>query len=401
MAERLRWFQAPGAWLWIALELGAVVRMLLLCFTEGSFDVAIKAHHGRSVNEFGLLEYYRRSEIFNHPPLMGRFFAGLQWLAATTGAPFGLLLRAPFALLDLGSAWLLMRLFGDSPYRYAVLAGYWLSPVAILFSAYHGNTDSAIAFSVLLAMLAATRGRAPAAGAALGVGLWIKLPALIAAPALFFALPAWRDRLRFAVAALVVGAAGYLPSLLSDPMLLFERVVAYPGSAVETPSGIVIWGIANTLGIGDSAFAGWLAAHNTAVCWVPILAFAWLRRGAVGARDLGISVCGSFLILYGLTSFWAYQYLAWSAPLWFFLGLRFAAVASLLLGGYVYGVYALFTGSAFLVGTWDFVRHDPWPPLLTMLRDASVLLCFVSAAVLLGAAALREGRRRRPRPDAG
>ena len=194
MRERLRWLQAPGAWLWIALALGAAVRVLLLCFTEGSFDVAIKAHHGRSVNEFGLLEYYRRSEIFNHPPLMGRFFAGLQWLAATTGAPFGLLLRAPFALLDLGSAWLLMRLFSDSPYRYAVLAGYWLSPVAILFSAYHGNTDSAIAFFVLLSMLAATRGRVLAAGAALGVGLWIKLPALIAAPALFFCLPAWRDR---------------------------------------------------------------------------------------------------------------------------------------------------------------------------------------------------------------
>jgi hypothetical protein len=198
-----------------------------------------------------------------------------------------------------------------------------------------------------------------------------------------------------------VGAAGYLPSLLSDPLLLFERIVAYPGSGAETPRGIVIWGIANTLRIGDSAFAAWLAAHNTAVCWLPILAFAWLRRGAYEARELGVSVCGSFLILYGLTSFWAYQYLAWSAPLWFFLGPSFAAVASLLLGGYVYGVYALFTGSAFLVGTWDFVHHGPWPPLLSVLRDASVLLCFASAAVLLGAALRRELSRRFAKAAAG
>ena len=117
---------------------------------------------------------------------------------------------------------------------------------------------------------------------------------------------------------------------------------------------------------------------------------AWLRRGRLAPRELGASVCGSFLILYGLTSFWAWQYLAWSVPFWFFLGWRFTALATLLLGGYVYGAYALFTGSPWLLGRWDFVGHGSWPMRLDVLRAASVLLCFISAGVLLVRAALAE-----------
>jgi hypothetical protein len=398
MEQRLRFLREPGPWLWLALALGAGLRLYLLIATEGSFDVAIKLHHGTQLSRLGLLEYYRQAEVFNHPPLMGELFRALAWLAGATGIPFRVLLRAPFACLDLGSALLLLGLFRDSPFRYAVFAAYWLHPLALLFSAYHGNTDPAIAFFVLLALRLASAGRPGAAGAVLGAGLWIKLPALLAAPALCFAFPAWRERWRFAAAAGLVALAGYLPAALLEPRLLFERIVAYPGSGVETPRGIVIWGVAHTLGLGGSRAAEFLAAHNTAVCWIPILAFAWLRRGQRAARELGVSVCGAFLILYGFTSFWAWQYLAWSIPFWFFLGWRFTALATLLLGAYVYGAYAVFTGNPWLLGRWDFVRHDPWPALLHGLRDASVLLCFVSAWVLLARAALAERRRLQESP---
>jgi hypothetical protein len=380
--------QERGAWLWLALALGAALRVYLLVFTEGTFDVAIKLHHGTQVGSLGLLEYYRQAQVFNHPPLMGEWFAALARLAEASGIPFRLLLRAPFALLDLGSALLLLRLMGDCKWRYAIFAAYWLHPLAAIYSAYHGNTDSALAFFALLAVGLVSR--PVAAGAALGVGLWVKLPVLVAAPALFFAFPAWRERGRFAAAALGVGLVGYLPALALEPQLLFERIVAYPGSGVETPRGIPIWGIVHVLGLAGTRAAELLAEYNTLVCWVPILVFAWLRRGQLAPRELGASVCGSFLLLYGLTSFWAWQYLAWSVPFWFFLGWRFAALATLLLGGYVYGAYALFTGSPWLLGRWDFVGHAPWPMLLDVLRSASVLLCFVSAGVLLVRAVLAE-----------
>jgi hypothetical protein len=391
--ERLHFVREPGPWLWLALALGAALRVYLLVFTEGTFDVAIKLHHGTQVGHLGLLEYYRQAQVFNHPPLMGEWFALLARLAETTDIPFRVLLRAPFALLDLGSALLLLGLLRGHAYRYAVFAAYWLHPLAAIYSAYHGNTDSAVAFFALLSVwLASSAGssRPAAAGAALGVGLWVKLPVLVAAPALFFALPAWRARWRFAAAAGLVGLAGYLPLAALEPQLLFERIVAYPGSGVETPRGIAIWGIAPVLGLGGTRLAELLAEYNTLVCWMPILGLAWLRRGRLAPCALGASVCGSFLMLYGLTSFWAWQYLAWSVPFWFFLGWRFAALATLLLGGYVYGAYALFTGSPWLLGRWDFIRHGPWPIYLDVLRGASVLLCFLSAWVLLVRAAWAE-----------
>ena len=81
---RSEWLQRPGPWLWLALALGAGLRLYLACFTEGTFDVSIKLHHGAQIRELGLLEYYRRAEVMNHPPLAGGYFAACAWLAEHT-----------------------------------------------------------------------------------------------------------------------------------------------------------------------------------------------------------------------------------------------------------------------------------------------------------------------------
>lgn len=395
--ERLRFLRTPGPWLWVALALGALLRIYFAAFTEGSFDVAIKLHHGTQIRQLGLLEYYRVAEVMNHPPLAGGYFALCAALADLTGLPFGLLFRVPFAVLDLGTAWLMLRAFAGSPWRWAVFAACWLNPVVALFSAYHGNTDSAVAFFVLLSLLGVARGSPLAAGAALGLGLWWKLPVLVAAPALFFAFSSRRERALLVASTLGVGILTFLPWLVQEPVLLIERIFGYGGSPVVTPRGIAIWGLVHTLRLGGTGVADALEAANTAVVWTPILLFAWLRRGRSEALELGVTVCGSFLILYGLSSTWAWQYLAWSAPLWLFLGWRFTGAATAVIGGYVYGVYMLFTGSPWLQGRWDFVNHGPWPPVLTVLRDASVLLCCATAIFLLVRAA-REAPRRGAEP---
>lgn len=391
----LRALERPGAWFWLTLVLGAALRAWLVLATEGSFDVAIKAVHAHSVNAFGVLDTYARSEIFNHPPQMGRFFAGVESLAASSGIPFRVWLRAPFALLDLGTALLLLRLLRPSRWRFAAAAAYWLHPLALLFSAYHGNTDTAVAFFCLLSMSAAVGGRSALAGAALGLGLWVKLPVLVAAPGLCLAFATWRQRAIFAASAVAVGAVGALPEIAQDPALLYQRIVAYPGTGMVTPRGVAIWGLVYALRLSGTAFAEAAASWNTLLCFAPIVALAWLRRGEREPRALGTTLCASFALLYGTTSFWAFQYLAWSLPFWFFLPARIMGPLTLLLASYVYAVYALYTGSPLLLGRWDFVRHAPWPPLLSWLRDASVLACFLVGWGSLVRAALR------PRAGAG
>jgi hypothetical protein len=398
--ERFARLREPGAWLWLALLAGAVLRVFLVIATEGSFDVAIKSFHGRSVHELGLLEYYRRQTVFNHPPLAGRFFEAVHVLALHTGLPFRVLLRAPFALLDVAAAAGLFALFRASPWRYAVLAAYWLHPLAWLFSAYHGNTDSLVALAALLALLAAARGRPALGGALLGLGMGIKLPAALAAPALCLGFAAWRSRLVFAGAAALCALVLYAPVLVSEPELLFRRIFAYPGSGAQTVHGVAIWGVFGALGLerafGLRGVARFLAAHNTLVCLLPIVAVAWLRRGRGDARELGATVFASFMLLYGFSSNWAFQYLAWSAPFWCFRGAPYAIAGSLLLGGYVYGVYAFYCESPLLLGSWDHVGHPVWPVWLLRLRDLAVAFCFVSALGILGSALRDAGRSRGP-----
>lgn len=396
---RLGWLRTPGAWLWLALAIGSLLRAYLVLCTEGSFDVAIKLHHGRSVHALGLIEYYRRGPVFNHPPLAGRFFEAVSVLADATGLPFRVLLRAPFALLDGVAATALFALFRGSPWRYAVLAGYWLNPLAWIFSAYHGNTDSLVALAAVLALLAVARGRPALAGVALGIGVGIKLPAVLAAPALFFGLDGWRRRAVFAGAAALAGVAVYLPEAAVDPSLLVRRIVGYPGSGAQTVHGVAIWGVWTALELrhvpGLAGVARWLAAHNTMVCLLPIVAVVWMRRGRREALDLGATVFSCFMLLYGFTSQWAFQYLAWSAPFWCFRGARYATLGSLLLGGYIYGVYALYCGNPWLLGLWDHVGHAVWPLWLRLLRDAAVVFCFISAVWIVGTAVGDAHRARR------
>ena len=390
--ERPAVLQRPGAWFWLAISVGALVRGALVFGTEGTFDVSIKLHHGHQINRVGLLGWYQMAEVFNHPPLMGVWFSSAERISQATGISFAAVLRLPFALLDLATAGLVWIAFSGSAWRWAACAGYWLNPLAILFSAYHGNTDSAIAAFALASLVAVARGWPVLAGAALGLGLWVKLPILIAAPALLLAFVHGRDRARFAVTAALVGLAGYLPWLAQEPALLVRRIAGYGGSSVATPGGATVWGLATALRFHATPLAEALAAINALVCGVPILLLAWWRRGNPRARVVGVTVCGGFLAVYGVTSYWAWQYLAWCVPFLLFLDARIAVVLSVVLGAYVYGAYAFLTGSPWLLGHWDIAGHAAWPLALALLRDASVLLCFGVALVLLASAGLARAR---------
>ena len=272
-------------------------------------------------------------------------------------------------------------------------------PLAWIFSAYHGNTDSFVGLAALLALLASARGRPALAGVALGLGVGIKFPAVLAAPALCFAQADWRRRAIFAGALALMSAALYLPEIALDPALLMRRIVGYPGSGARTVSGVPIWGVWTALGLthqpGLHRIARFAMAHNSSVCLIPIVAVAWLRRAHREPHELGATIFASFMLLYGFSSQWAFQYLAWSAPFWSFRGVRYATLGSLLLGGYIYGVYALYCGNPWLLGLWDHAAHPVWPVWLGLLRDAAVVFCFLSALWSVGTA-VGDARRARP-----
>jgi hypothetical protein len=398
---------APPPWLWVAVLLGALLRAYLVVYTEGTHDVPIWESHAGWTAEHGLIGYYGFQEVFNHPPFIGRLLSEVWILAKAADVPFRIPHRALFSLFDLGNALLLLSFFRASSLRYAIFAAYWLNPLAIIFSAYHGNTDTAVAFFVLLAVSLAAKQRVAWTGVAIGVGLWFKLPTILAVPALLFFFAGFRNRLLFVGVAFAVGASTYLSTAIQAWDLLYARVLAYPGLDIVTPGGIPVWGVWNVFGIVESLPAGiagplrslnsFHRAHNSALAILPILVFAFLRRRETEPRQLGVTVCASLLIFHGLTNFWAYQYLAWLLPFLIFPGLWFFALGTLAIGSFIYCLYVMLCGNFFLLGKWDFNAFPFWPVGILRLRDTAVLFCFVSAAAFTVSAIRNEWQHLRPR----
>ena len=384
------WYSRPGIWFWVIIALGAALRFYLVVFTDGTQDVDIWERHARDVRDHGLIGYYHGDPSANHPPFISEVESCLFAASDATGVPFRIFLRAPFALLDAGTCFLLLLLLGECRWRFVAAAAYWLNPLAIMFSAYHGNTDSAVAFFLVLCVWLLSKDKLLAAAIALGVSLWIKLPTVLALPALLFFIPDWRKRFQFLLVAGVIALATYVPALLQDPAIIWKNVFGYRAQILHTTAGVPAWGprvflfsiIAAPQNWPESLRApilfflanGWLIAVALA------LAITWLRRSKRSVPELCATIAGIYIVVLTLSDGFSFQYFAWSLPFWFFFPRWFFAPTILLVSGYIYFLYWHLCGNPWLLGLWDFNGHPQWPLLIVAFRNAAYLL-FCAGAI--------------------
>src|SRR5438477_3548411 len=201
----------PRMAFWTAMLVGALLRIYCVGFTSGTGDMDDWEDHAQQVRNRGLIGYYHANSFANHPPFISEVGALILQIATVAHIPFRILFRAPFALLDAGNALLLFSLLPENRWRFFATACYWVSPTAILISAYHGNTDTAVAFFLLLTIWLATKQRILGSGAALGASLWIKLPGILALPALLTLFRRWGVRGIFILAGVFSAFLIYLP----------------------------------------------------------------------------------------------------------------------------------------------------------------------------------------------
>ncbi|MDP6977464.1 MAG: hypothetical protein QF570_02545 [Myxococcota bacterium] len=383
-------------WFYAALAFGAVVRLFLLSATPGTLDVEVWQLHTMALGKKGLIDYYQGGALqFNHPPPVAIAMSGVAGFAKATGLSFAACLRFPFVLFDLATVVLLLRWLQGSRHREWVAAAFWLHPLAVIYSAYHGNTDSAVATFAVAGAMFASRGNGALAGAMLGLGVWIKLPVVLAGPALLLALPDKRETLRFCAVGGVVAIAGFAPALIMDARAVVDAVILYPGLEIRTGSGITIWGLLNLLPDMESLstsmrlslidLRAFVMQWNSAIAIGPVLLLAWLRRGDVpaNAATLGTTLAAGFALFYGFTNSWAFQYFAWSIPFWLLAPRWFALGASLFASAYIYGLYAWLCGDPFLLGSWDFIGKPDWPGALLAARNAANAFFALSGIVFL------------------
>jgi hypothetical protein len=378
---------------WAAMLIGAALRIYCFVFTNGTGDMDDWEDHAQQVRDRGLIGYYHANSFANHPPFISKVGALILQIATATGIPFRILFRAPFALLDAGNAFLLFSLLPESRWRFLATACYWLSPAAILISAYHGNTDTAVAFFLLLTVWLASKQRILSSGAAFGASLWVKLPGILALPAVLILCRRWRLRTLFLLAASVTALSTYLPALIQDYKIVYANVFGYRGLILQTATGVPLWGPSVLLFSTLAPIQAWpekylrpvlfLLEHSWSIAIAAILLLSWLRRNRASSQEVCATIGMAYAILFGFSDYWAFQYFAWALPFWFFLRSWFSIPAVALTSAYLYALHWTFSGNGWLLGRWDFLAHQNLPLVVLTIRNLAVSFFLISACLFL------------------
>lgn len=374
----------------LAASLAFIFKLWLALFTEGTLDVAAFADHLAKIEELGVGAYHVTGAFnnpFNSPPFIIHFLKALGWLTGATNLPFAFWLRLPCILADAGSLSLVYKILDRSPTPHRARRAPWLlllllalSPISIIISGFHGNTDPVMIFFVLLsAYLLETRERVVwLAALAFGLALNIKVAPLIFAPALWFYLPGMRQRIEYFGLAALVFLLGSLPYLFFEPVHIARRVFGYSSIYGH-------WGwtyLAATWFPASLQFAnqphdviGVHALFASTGKWLTLAAIvaaaAWLnRRTPKPSLHLQLGLATAIFLF--LTPGFGSQYLSWLVPWAVFLGLRACLI------------YYLAGGLYLAVGYSCYIYRDA-PPFYCVqpLTVSLPLICWASVFVLL------------------
>jgi len=364
--------------------------------TVGSNDTLHYRDFADYVHKYGPIGIYGhwKGELpYNHPPLIGWLLAALNPISRT-GLPFVFLIRVPAILADIVTTVLVFRLLRSYRSMRAATVGALavaISPVLIIISGYHGNTDPVFVMFALLAfyLLQRARGSAVLAGLSFGLSISIKLVPIVVAPVLaVIALRAgWRRLAAFTGGAAVVFAVLWVPVLVQQWTPFTTNVLGYAGY------GPPRWGIVEflaTVGASDHVLTLAQGPGRIVVLAVAALVPAvvvW-RRPDLAPVGFGLSL-SLFLLLSTAT---ATQYLAWAAAPAVLVGVWTGALYNLAAGALLTEVYSRWSDAP----PWTWNRADAHPMNSGETTAAAVVWVILLTVVVGG---LWEAVRRSPQPD--
>jgi hypothetical protein len=249
------------------------------------------------------------TEVFNQPPFMVHILFLGDWLSRQTQIPFRFWLRFTCAVADLASIMLLFGIIRRTPLRISPTEMLLVaaSPLSLMISGFHGNTDPIMVALLLLAVYLAQAGPPWLAGAALGLAAGIKIVPLFFAPALAFYLPG-KKRMAFVAGAIGVFFAGALPLVIEHPGLIWSRVFGY-----SPMNGA--WGLSLFVAAFGTEAQAQAYAHIAKVGLVLVLGAISIWLHARKPRTPMVLQCGLLaFVLLSLAPGFGVQYLAWLVP---------------------------------------------------------------------------------------
>jgi hypothetical protein len=333
LPERATWqFNASIPVIGAAL-LGVVLKLLLAYNTIGSNDVLTFYSFARSLNDHGLEWTYQRGVVwlpaapmFNHPPLTAYYLsfigrlAGLEVLQSY-GVTFPFLLRLPGIIADLVVVLALTSVVTAQSRlrvpRWALVA-FALSPVSLMVSGFHGNTDPIMVMFLVLAALMCLRNRPLLCGICFALSCQIKVIPALFLPIFFFFWFQRRAALSFVSAFALTSAVLWWEPLMKFPLLFAKNVLSY--GSIWGVWGITYWLRLTELGgFQGISFADISPAKAAVVTLlkifivVAVCVIGWRRQALDGAgliRSLAYAWTIFFIFSPGVCA----QYMVWLAP---------------------------------------------------------------------------------------
>jgi hypothetical protein len=310
----------------VGLALIALMLKLVIAFnTVGTNDAVAFYQFGKALNENGLEWTYRHNIYFNHPPLIAYYLRGIYLLTEQRwcqdlGIHFPFLLRLPGIIADFLVVLILLRLTKMELHIPTwALALFALSPVSLMVSGFHGNTDPVMVMFLMLASLCCLRGKSVWCALFAAFSCEIKIISLLLLPIFFFF---WMSRNRarsFSLAFLSGSFAFWAEPLLKFPTLFTRNVLLYGGYWG-------LWGITYWLRVTNLAmFKMEVAFYDTSsmealvalvlklVIIVTVLLIAWRRRNLGGRAPID-TVAYAWIVFFVFAPAVCAQYLVWLAP---------------------------------------------------------------------------------------
>lgn len=396
----------------VILALAAlVVKVFIAWNTLGTNDTVTFFQFARFLNENSLAELYQSTKLFNHPPLTAYYLEAIGWLHALPAAPkktFPFLLRLPGIMADLGTVFVLLAIVKREarlrPPPWAMLL-FAASPVSIMVSGFHGNTDSVLVLLLAIALLMVLADHAVLCGLFLALSCQVKIIPLLILPIFFFY---WLRRAKaasFAIPFAVTWLLFSLQPLIQTPVLFVKDVLSY-GSY----SGL--WGVTYLLRLTGApqfhriGFYDLTPAQTTVatvlklVIIAGVLLIAWRRR-VLPAGMVPESLAFAWTIFFVFSPGVGPQYMVWLAP---FVLLSSAKCYAALVGAstiFLFSFYDAIAGGLpwyyarsvdELVWMWERWTLLPWLTLIGM-------LIYFLRRTGSEVAGLREVDRHHTRPD--
>ena len=326
----------PAFWI-IALGLVATVLKLAIALnTFGTNDVAAFYMFSRSLADHGLEWTYQNGvvwfsgrasplPIFNHPPLTAYYLQFIGCLSQqeffrSCGLTFPFLLRLPGIVADFIVVLVLVRLSATSAkFRIPTwaLALFAISPVSLMVSGFHGNTDPVVVMFLVLAAYMCLRERPALCGIFFALSCQVKVIPLLFLPIIFFFWLARRAALRFTIPFVLLCVTMWAEPLVKFPALFLKNVFSY--SSLSGEWGITYWlRLTGLEQFGTGAFnLPWAAATAVLLLKIGIvaavLAIAWRRR-YLRERAVVDSIAYSWIIFFVFSPGISVQYMVWLAP---------------------------------------------------------------------------------------